>query len=118
MAKVYISQPMRGLDDAEILRIRSKAIESATKHIHNEFGPDEPVEILDTFVKGVPADANPLVYLSNNIKLLAEADLAFFCNGFEKARGCRVERYCAGEYGTPLIVEDYSDNTVIMQVQK
>ena len=100
MKKLFISQPMRGKTDAEILAVRKKAIESAEKQV------GEPVEIIDSFFQGAPVDAKPLWYLSESLKLLAEADVAYFAKGWNEARGCKIENTCAIEYGIETIIEE------------
>lgn len=102
MKKLFISQPMRGKTDEEILKEREKAIASAEKHL------GEPVEVIDSFFQGAPANAKPLCYLSESLKLLAEADVAYFAKGWEEARGCKIENTCAIEYGIEVI-EDYTE---------
>ena len=97
MKKLFISQPMRGKSDEEILKEREKAIKSAEKQM------DEPVEVIDSFLQSAPADARPLWYLGESLKLLATADVAYFAKGWEKARGCKIEHTCAVEYGIPTI---------------
>lgn len=87
MKKLFISQPMRGKSDEEILKEREKAIKSAEKQM------DEPVEVIDSFFQSAPTDA----------RLLATADVAYFAKGWEKARGCKIEHTCAVEYGIPTI---------------
>lgn len=57
MKKLFISQPMRGKSDEEILKEREKAIKSAEKQM------DEPVEVIDSFFQSAPTDARPLWYL-------------------------------------------------------
>lgn len=103
MKKLFISQPMRGKTDAEILAVRKKAIESAEKQV------GEPVEIIDSFFQGAPADAKPLWYLGESLKLLAEADVAYFAKGWNEARGCKIENACAIEYGIETIIENYTE---------
>lgn len=103
MKKLFISQPMRGKTDAEILAVRKKAIESAEKQI------GEPVEVIDSFFQGAPADAKPLWYLGESLKLLAGADVAYFAKDWGKARGCKFENACAYEYGIETIIEDCSE---------
>ena len=100
MEKLFISQPMRGKTDAEILAVRKKAIESAEKQV------GEPVEIIDSFFQGAPVDAKPLWYLGESLKLLAEADVAYFAKGWNEARGCKIENTCAIEYGIETIIEE------------
>ena len=97
MKKLFISQPMRGKTNEEILAERQKAIEMA------ELMLDEKVEVIDSFFKDAPADAKPLWYLGESLKLLATADVAYFAKGWEEARGCRIEKMSAIEYGIAVI---------------
>lgn len=97
--KLFISQPMRGLTDEEILAVR----ENAKSFVERLFG--EEVEVLESFFLGAPADAKPLWYLGESIKLLSEADLVYFAKGWENNRGCRIEHMCAVEYGKSWMPE-------------
>lgn len=101
MKKLFISQPMRGKTDEEIIATREKAIKMAQERI------GEPVEVIDSFFQGAPANAKPLWYLGESLKLLAEADIAFFATGWDNARGCKIEFTCAVEYGIETVVEYY-----------
>lgn len=101
MKKLFISQPMKGKTDEEILAVREKAIKSAERQI------GEPVEIIDSFFQSAPADAKPLWFLGKSLELLAGADIAYFAKGWQEARGCKIENTCAIEYGIPVI-EDYT----------
>lgn len=100
MKKLFISQPMRGKTDEEILDVREKAIKSAEEKL------GEPVEVIDSFFQNAPADARPLWFLGKSLELLSTADVAYFAHGWEDARGCRIENQCAIEYGIDVI-EDY-----------
>lgn len=102
MKKLFISQPMRGKTDEEILAERKKAIESAERNL------GEPVEVIDSFFQNAPADARPLWFLGKSLELLSTADIAYFAKGLEDARGCRIENQCAIEYGIEVI-EDYTE---------
>lgn len=99
MKKLFISQPMRGKTDEEILAVREKALKSAEKQV------DEPVEVIDSFFQSAPVDAKPLWYLGESLKLLAEADVAYFADGWNEARGCKIEHTCAVEYNIDRIEE-------------
>lgn len=101
MKKLFISQPMRGKTDEEILEVRKRAIESAERNI------GEPVEVIDSFFQSAPADATPLWFLGKSLMLLSTADVAYFARGWEEARGCRIENMCAIEYGIDTVIEDY-----------
>lgn len=97
MKKLFISQPMKGKTDDEILAERSNAIQAAKDSVNDE------IEVIDSFFQGAPADATPLWYLGESLKLLATADLAYFAPGWDKARGCKIENLCAKEYGIHTI---------------
>lgn len=99
MKKLFISQPMRNKTDEEILTTRESAIKSAEEKI------GEPVEVIDSFFQSAPADARPLWHLGESLKLLATADVAYFAEGWDEARGCRIEHTCATEYGIDCIEE-------------
>lgn len=101
MIKLFISQPMKGKSDAEILAVRQQAIQSARRNLGVE------VEIIDSFFQNAPADAKPLWYLSKSLELLSTADVAYFAPGWETARGCKIENECAIAYGI-TVIEDYT----------
>lgn len=95
MKKLFISQPMRGKTDEEILSERDYAINRA------EFMLGEKVEIIDTFFQDF--NGKPLEALGKSIYMLADADIAYFAPGWSAARGCRIEHECAVEYGIRTI---------------
>lgn len=102
MKKLFISQPMRGKTDEEILAVREKAIASAERNL------GEKVEVIDSFFQNAPAEAKPLWFLGKSLELLSTADVAYFAKGWEDARGCRIENTCAIEYGIDVI-DDYTE---------
>lgn len=104
--KLFISQPMRGLTDEEILAVRQKAKADVERLLGVE------VEVLESFFQGAPADANPLWYLGESIKLLSEADLVYFAKGWGGSWGCLVECQCAVEYGMSWMSEAEPPMTV------
>lgn len=101
MKKLFISQPMKGKTDKEILEVREKAIKNAEEKL------GESIEVIDSFFQGAPADARPLWFLSKSLELLSTADVAFFAKGWDEARGCKIENLCAIEYGIDVVIEDY-----------
>lgn len=104
MKKLFISQPMKGKTDEEILAERQRAIEKAEEKL------GEKVELIDSFFQGAPeVTTKGLYYLGKSLELLAAADVAFFCKNWENYRGCKVEHTCAIEYGVPLVIEDYEE---------
>ena len=100
MKKLFISQPMKGKTDQEILVVRKKAIEAAEKLLGEE------VEVIDSFFQSAPVDAKPLWFLGKSLELLSSADVAYFAPGWNDFRGCKIEHTCAAEYGIPTIEAD------------
>lgn len=91
MRKIFISQPMRGRKEEEILKERKDIIEWAKK----EYGD---VEILESYFDDFAPDAKPLEYLARSLMFLAKADLAIFANNWFETRGCMIEHACAVKY--------------------
>lgn len=100
MKKLFISQPMKGKSDEDILAERQKAIKSAEAKI------GEAVEVIDSFFQEAPVDAKPLWFLGKSLELLAGADVAYFAPGWEEARGCKIEHDAAVAYGLDIIYEE------------
>ena len=97
MKKLFISQPMRGKTDEEILRERDEVIAIAMDIVKDN------VEVIDSFFQDAPVEAKPLWFLGKSIELLSSADIVYFCKGWNDARGCRIEYECAKEYGIEII---------------
>ena len=105
MKRVFISQPMIGKTDKEILNERKPAIGKV-----KEMYPDDEVVIAESYF----SDFNdkkleetkiniPLFYLGQSFLKLAESDIACFCKGWEDARGCLLEHSAAKTYGIETI---------------
>ena len=102
MKKIFISQPMRGLTDEEILNKRQEIKKNAEKVIK------EPVELIDSFIEDYPGEINkhiPVFYLGKSIQLLSQADIAYFGGDWRNARGCKIENEIAKQYGIKIIEE-------------
>lgn len=97
MKKLFVSQPMNGKSDKEILDERNRLIAEAEERSGEKF------EVLETFFRGAPADATPLWYLGESLKLLGTADFAVFAPGWQDYRGCRIEHDAAVAYGIPIV---------------
>ena len=94
--KVFISQVMRDKTEEEILTERHFTIEKIKKLF-----PDREIEVIDSYFENYnPTNGRiPLKYLAKSLELLADADVVCFCTGWDMARGCKAEHYCAVEYG-------------------
>lgn len=97
MKKLFVSQPMKGKTDEQILAERERAIEAAKELVGEE------VEIIDSFFQAAPADAKPLWFLGKSLELLSSADVAYFAPGWNQFRGCKIEHECAVQYGIDRI---------------
>lgn len=95
--KIFISQPMNGRLNAEILQERAAVIRWAEDQL------GETVEPLETFFDDFGPAAKPLDYLARSIEFLARADVAVFTPGWQDARGCRIEHQCAADYGITIM---------------
>ena len=97
MKKLFISQPMRSKTDEEILKERKALIAEVCMNTHEE------IEVIKSFFADAPADATPLWYLGESLKLLGTADFAVFATGWQDYRGCRIEHDAAVAYGIPIV---------------
>lgn len=107
MCKVFISQPMTGLSKEEILNTRKKAID----HVHSALigsGRYDVMEIIDSYIEEnqdkTDSTENLVYMLGTSIQLLSQADIVYFCDGWENSRGCKVEHLIAEEYGLKFLL--------------
>ena len=107
---IFISQPMTGKSEEEILATRQKAIDK----IHQLFDADgEQVNIIASytndatrkrFEEHVSDDINWDIYwLSKSLERLAMADTIWLCEGWECSKGCNIEFACAIQYGLGIM---------------
>lgn len=100
--KAMISQPMAGKTPEEIVEVRDKAV----KHLE-ELG----YEVLDTYFpndfNGLPMDIlnKPLFFLGQSLMYMSYCDTVYFCDGWDKTRGCILEHEAAEAYGLELAYE-------------
>ena len=94
--KLFISQPMKGKTNEEIDAERAAVIKLFDY-------PHLGLEVIDSFFKDAPAQAAPLWYLGESIKLLGEADVVYVCKNWQKYNGCTIEHECAVRYGKKIL---------------
>ena len=102
--KAMISQPMNGLTDEEIEKTRNKAIKHLERmgyKVVNTLFTDEWYS--DSAMKDRGVENIPLCFLAKSIEKMSLCDVAYFCDGWEDARGCRIEHDAAEEYGLDII---------------
>lgn len=93
MIKIFISQPMNGKGDEEILKERKQIIADAAVALQAD-----RLEVIDSILD-LAEGAKPLQYLAKSLDLLAGADMAVFGKGWDAARGCKIEHEAAVAYG-------------------
>lgn len=100
MKKVMISQPMRGISEEDIKNTRSRVTALLV---------EQGYEVIDSRIKFSlhwESDVKtPIYYLGLSILYMSLCDIVYFCKGWEKARGCRVEHEIANAYGLQIIYE-------------
>lgn len=97
--KVYIAQPMQGIDRASIEFDR----DAATDYISKKHGAD--VEFVNNYNPDWDVDhISPLAALGRALEMLADSDIAYFLPGWEDSRGCAIEADCCTMYGIPMAV--------------
>ena len=101
--KVMISQPMAGKTPEEIVEVRDKAV----KYLEG-LG----YEVIDTYFpndfKGLTLDIlnKPLFLLGQSLMYMSYCDAVYFCDGWDKTRGCILEHKAAEAYGLELMYEE------------
>lgn len=110
--KIFISQPMKGYSNFEIEIIRGKIKEA----LKEKYGND--IEIIDSFIKGAPANAKPLWLLGESLKKLSTADIAVFAyntlfigSKITLVRGCGIEEKCARKYDILCLYIGFNKST-------
>ena len=100
MAKVFVSLPMNGRKHDEIVE-EQKAL---VKEVSAKIGID--LEMIDSCISENVENLKPLECLGKSLEILAKADCVIFGKGWENARGCRIERLCAEQYGISILEVD------------
>lgn len=105
--KAMLSQPMAGKTNEEIVATREKAIkvlESKGYEIVNTLFTDEWYSKDKMTERGVVQI--PLCFLARSLNNMSLCHAAYFCKGWENARGCRIEHEAAKAYGVEIIYEE------------
>lgn len=107
--KAMLSQPMAGMTDEQIAETRDEAIavlESKGFEIVNTLFTDEWYNQDNMKERGVVQI--PLCFMAKGIENMSLCHAVYFCEGWEKARGCRIEHEVAKAYGLEIIYERLS----------
>ena len=104
--KAMISQPMAGKSEEEIVATRNHAIndlQSRGYEVINTLFTDEWYSKDAMAERGVVQI--PLCFLAKSMENMSLCHAAYFCKGWENARGCRIEHETATAYGLEIIYE-------------
>lgn len=104
--KAMLSQPMAGKSDAEISDTREraiKALEAQGYKVVNTLFTDDWYRRENMEARGVVQI--PLCFLAKSLENMSLCHAAYFCKGWEAARGCRIEHEAAKAYGLKIICE-------------
>ena len=105
--KAMISQPMANKTQEEIVKTRERAIKQLTDmgyEIVNTLFTDEWYSSENMNKRGVVQI--PLCFLAKSLENMSLCHAAYFCKGWENARGCRIEHETAKAYGLTIIYEE------------
>lgn len=105
--KAMLSQPMAGKTEEEIIVTRERAIAVLKERgyeIINTLFTDEWYSKESMKERGV--ENIPLCFLAKSLENMSLCHAAYFCKGWENARGCRLEHEAAKSYGMTIIYED------------
>ena len=107
MKKAMLVNPMAGKSEEEIIATLDKAIKALKEkgfEIVNTLFTDE------WYSKEKMAERDvvqiPLCFLAKSLENMSLCHAAYFCKGWENARGCKIEHEAAKAYGLEIIYEE------------
>ena len=106
MMKAMLSQPMAGKTQEEIVSTRERAVaalKDAGYEVVNTLFTDEWYSREAMEDRGVVQI--PLCFLAKSLENMSLCHAAYFCEGWENARGCKIEHDAAAAYGLTVFYE-------------
>ena len=110
---VFLSQPMTGFTEEEIIECR----ENTKNKLDRIFESLNMIKVHSETIKYSIIDntqfgenKTPLGYLAKDVELLDKTDIVVFTAGWQKSRGCNIEYQLAKTYNIPMIFID--DNII------
>ena len=99
--KVFVSQPMNGKTNKEILQEREKIINKLIK---------EGFEVIESYYSEFNLSNDiknkHIYFLGKSIIDMSKCDYAYFADGWEDAKGCVIEHEVALKYGLTILLEE------------
>lgn len=121
--KLFISQPMHGLDDDDIRHQRKSMHELVCIMLSKDISkPEYDIKLINQFDRKDPKNftinhpsirSQRIYRLGRSIRLMADANLCVFYGDWQRSKGCIVERAVCEEYCIP-----YLDNNDIIKFCK
>ena len=106
--KAMISQPMGGKTDQEIVVTKERAMcalrDKGYLVINTLFTDAWYSEETARIAEDV--EQRPLFFLAKSLEEMSKCHAVYFCKGWEKARGCKIEHDAAVAYGLEIIYEE------------
>lgn len=108
LGKAMISQPMGGLTEREIVETKERAeaiLRSGGYMVVNTLFTEEWYR--EESAKSGDVENVSLFYLAKSLEAMSHCHAVYFCKGWEKARGCRIEHEAAKSYGLKILYEEW-----------
>lgn len=100
--KIFVSQPMRGKSQDEILAVRRRAVERVNAEYGDEY---TSYELIDSYFPDF--DGNRIAFLGKSImSALSQADVAVFVGNWYEYDGCMIEFLTAVRYELQCLFVD------------
>lgn len=96
--KIYISLPITGYELSE-RRNYAERVKARLKRINQQ------AEVVTPFDVNPDQELSYAEYMGNDIAALLTSDAVYFCKGWDKSRGCRLEHSAAFHYTIRTIYE-------------
>ncbi len=109
--KVMISIPMDGEMESVIKMKMEKLINKFNK-LH--------IEVVDSYFREDPPQEynnKGLYYMARSIEVMARCDAIFFADGWQRSKGCQVERLVAQQYGLKILDKEFLEEPCIETIK-
>ena len=109
--KVMISQPMRGKSEQQIRDERAALVIELTENGY---------EVVDTIFAESPEEAasKPIWYLAKSIEAISKVDAVYFMDGWNEARGCRIEFQVCQDYEVEILMSKAERDRIVNLTRK
>lgn len=102
MIRVFISCPIRGKDSIDVINTRNEILNKVKKKLNTD-----DIYLIDSYFNDFDLPNSTIdkdIYcLGRSIIKMSEANFVVFSDGWEKARGCRVEHEIAVNYNLHIL---------------